>query len=92
MVRKQRQTGTPPTLKQAQKSLDWPKWQAARQTELGAISASIDWRLGGLDRRLIARRRPRAGDARNQGWPRPRGARGARRPKPPRRAEARGPS
>ena len=28
----------------------------------------------------------------SQGWPRPRGARGARRPKPPRRAEARGPS
>ena len=28
----------------------------------------------------------------DQGWPRRRGARGARRPKPPRRAEARGPS
>ena len=39
MVRKQRQTGTPRTLKRAQKSPDWPKWQAARQTELDAISA-----------------------------------------------------
>ena len=28
-------------------------------------------------------------DASAQGWPRPRGARGAKRPKPPRRAEAR---
>ena len=32
------------------------------------------------------------GGGQDQGWPRPRGARGARRPKPPRRAEARGPS
>ena len=38
-VRKQRKTGTPRTLKQTQKSPDWPKWQAARQTELDAISA-----------------------------------------------------
>ena len=39
MFSKQRQTGTPRTLKQAKKSPDWPQWQAALQTELDAISA-----------------------------------------------------
>ena len=37
-------------------------------------------------------RKLRNGQCAGQGWPRRRGARGARRPKPPRRAEARGPS
>ena len=41
---------------------------------------------------LAAIHLPCPGPGDDQGWPRRRGARGARRPKPPRRAEARGPS